>query len=78
MVYGGTIRAGCRPEKVEKLDIISAFRESIAASVVLSAFIVWCTLQSRLAELSRVLTHPYLAQRRTASSLRVRLPIRSV
>ena len=26
MVYGGTIRAGCRPEMEEKLDIISAFQ----------------------------------------------------
>ena len=26
MVYGGTIRAGCRPDKDEKLDIISAFQ----------------------------------------------------
>jgi dihydroxy-acid dehydratase len=26
MVYGGTIRAGCRPGKSEKLDIISAFQ----------------------------------------------------
>ena len=26
MVYGGTIRAGCRPDKTEKLDIISAFQ----------------------------------------------------
>ena len=26
MVYGGTIRAGCRPAKDEKLDIISAFQ----------------------------------------------------
>ena len=26
MVYGGTIRAGCRPDKEEKLDIISAFQ----------------------------------------------------
>jgi len=26
MVYGGTIRAGCRPEHEEKLDIISAFQ----------------------------------------------------
>ena len=26
MVYGGTIRAGCRPGKQEKLDIISAFQ----------------------------------------------------
>ena len=26
MVYGGTIRAGCRPGKDEKLDIISAFQ----------------------------------------------------
>jgi len=26
MVYGGTIRAGCRPNKDEKLDIISAFQ----------------------------------------------------
>lgn len=26
MIYGGTIRAGCRPEHSEKLDIISAFQ----------------------------------------------------
>jgi len=26
MVYGGTIRAGCRPDEDEKLDIISAFQ----------------------------------------------------
>ena len=26
VVYGGTIRAGCRPDKDEKLDIISAFQ----------------------------------------------------
>ena len=26
VVYGGTIRAGCRPNKDEKLDIISAFQ----------------------------------------------------
>ena len=26
MVYGGTIRAGCRPQRDEKLDIISAFQ----------------------------------------------------
>ena len=26
MVYGGTIRAGCRPAMEEKLDIISAFQ----------------------------------------------------
>ena len=26
MIYGGTIRAGCRPGKSEKLDIISAFQ----------------------------------------------------
>ena len=26
MVYGGTIRAGCRPDHDEKLDIISAFQ----------------------------------------------------
>ena len=26
MVYGGTIRAGCRPDKDERLDIISAFQ----------------------------------------------------
>lgn len=26
MVYGGTIRAGCRPNRDERLDIISAFQ----------------------------------------------------
>ena len=26
MIYGGTIRAGCRPSFDEKLDIISAFQ----------------------------------------------------
>ena len=36
MIYGGTIRAGCRPGKEEKLDIISAFQaygEFVAGTV---------------------------------------------
>ena len=32
MVYGGTIRAGCRPGKSEKLDIISAFQARVDRS----------------------------------------------